>query len=128
MVKFILIIIMSLLVSILLKSYKNGISALFVIAITVSLLICALSMIKPIIDFITTLTDKTGINDSYIKVILKCIGICILGDFTAGLCRDNGESSLALNAEFICKCSLLVISIPIYADVFNMIVKLWENK
>lgn len=116
-----------LLITVILKNFKSSMSVPVVIAASVSLLLFSTTMLTAITDFIQTLTDKAGIDDTYIVIIFKCIGICLLGDFISGLCRDNGESALALNTEFVCKCSILVISLPVYADVFNMILKLWEN-
>ena len=45
--------------------------------------------------------------------ILKMVGIAYIGQFSAGLCRDAGYSSVAGQIELFCKLSILLISLPI---------------
>ena len=94
---------------------------------TAAVFVFVCTQLGSVIDFINTLASKAGIDEQYIGIILKCIGVCFLGDFAAGICRDCGENTLANNSEIVCKCSIIVIALPMYIDIFNLILKLWEN-
>lgn len=126
--KIFITIIIALFVGLILKPDKTGISILLAFAVSVALLLYSLTMLETILGFINGIADKADIDNSYITVILKCTGICLLGDFVSSLCKDCGEATLALNTEFVSKCSILLLSLPVYADVLNMILKLWQIK
>lgn len=126
MYKVLITVIITLIAGLLLKSYKSNISILLSIAVSVGLLVYTSTLIETIISFLNTLAGKVKIDNGYIVTILKCVGICLLGEFTSSLCKDCGETTLALNTEFMCKCTILLLSIPVYGDVFNMILKLMQ--
>ncbi len=126
-IKIMLLIICSLMLVTILKSVKSGMSVFLLIFVTAAVFIFVCTQLGGVIDFINTLASKAGIDEQYIGIILKCIGICFLGDFAAGICRDCGENTLANNSEIVCKCSIIVIALPMYIDIFNLILKLWEN-
>ena len=118
---------MALIAVIMLKSVKSSGAVFVLIAVT---LICAgftVTRLSAVISFINKLADSGGIEEKYIEMILKCMGICFLGEITSGICRDSGENTLAANSEIVCKFSIIAVSLPMYADIFNMIIKLWEN-
>ena len=126
-IKIMLLIICSLMLVTILKSVKSGMSVFLLIFVTAAVFIFVCTQLGGVIDFINTLASKAGIDEQYIGIILKCIDICFLGDFAAGICRDCGENTLANNSEIVCKCSIIVIALPMYIDIFNLILKLWEN-
>ena len=126
-IKIMLLIICSLMLVTILKSVKSGVSVFLLIFVTAAVFVFVCTQLGSVIDFINTLASKAGIDEQYIGIILKCIGVCFLGDFAAGICRDCGENTLANNSEIVCKCSIIVIALPRYIDIFNLILKLWEN-
>lgn len=126
-IKIMLLIICSLMLVTILKSVKSGVSVFLLIFVTAAVFVFVCTQLGNVIDFINTLASKAGIDEQYIGIILKCIGVCFLGDFAAGICRDCGENTLANNSEIVCKCSIIVIALPMYIDIFNLILKLWEN-
>ena len=126
-IKIMLLIICSLMLVTILKSVKSGVSVFLLIFVTAAVFVFVSTQLGSVIDFINTLASKAGIDEQYIGIILKCIGVCFLGDFAAGICRDCGENTLANNSEIVCKCSIIVIALPMYIDIFNLILKLWEN-
>ncbi len=126
-IKIMLLIICSLMLVTILKSVKSGVSVFLLIFVTAAVFVFVCTQLGSVIDFINTLASKAGIDEQYIGIILKCIGVCFLGDFAAGICRDCGENTLANNSEIVCKCSIIVIALPMYIDIFNLILKLWEN-
>ena len=121
------ILLCALMMVVLIKSVKSSVSVLLLIATTVGVFIFVCTQLTPVINFISTLANNAGIDTQYMQIILKCVGICFLGEFASGVCRDCGESTLASNSELICKCSILAVSLPMYTDIFNLILKLWES-
>ncbi len=60
-----------------------------------------------------------GIKTEYFKVALKGVGIGYVTSFIADACRDCGQSSLALKAEFAGKCAIFILSVPLLISVLQ---------
>ena len=127
MLKFAVLIICALLFCNTLKAVKSPIHVWFVLAVSIGILFFVITQFGDIVSFISELADKAKIDEYYISIIVKAIGICYLGDITAALCKDSGENALAYNAELLSKCSIVVLTIPIYRDILNVILKIWES-
>ena len=126
MIKFVVYIICGLVVVLLLKNAKSPIANIAVLPISVSVLILCLSSLKPAIEFTYLLSQKSGFNNDYLEIILKCVGLCFLTSITTRLCTDAGEATLAHSAEIVCKINIISLTLPIYVDLFNWILKLWK--
>ena len=97
----------------------------FVISVIIA--ITSVNYIVPAIELIKKLSESSGFNNKYLEILLKCTAVCFLGNFTSNLCRDNGENTLVFSTEFVCKCTVIILSLPIYTDVIDWMTKLWQN-
>lgn len=127
MIKIISFIIVSLFLSIVLKNSKSNMSVFVALLTAILIITLSVNTLLPTIDFISSICQKIKFNNGYLKIILKCIAICYLGNFCSNLCKDSGENTLAYSTEIVCKCTVVSLSLPIYMDVFKWILKLWES-
>ena len=51
-------------------------------------------------------------DDGAYEGLLKAVGIGVLSQFTAEICRDAGEPVLAGRVEFFAKVEIILLSIP----------------
>ena len=77
-----------------------------------------------IINILTTLSNKTGLNSEYLKILLKITGIAILTEFAVSICNDAGESAIATKIDLGGKIIIISISIPIIVALLELIVKI----
>ncbi len=103
-----------------LKKYSPETSIMLSLACGVMILLTILPKFTPVSDEINRLIGMSGLDSSYAEVLIKTIGICILGKFTTDLCNDNGYTSLGSKIEFASRLSVLIISLPLYGNVINM--------
>ena len=61
------------------------------------------------------------IQNSYILTLIKMLGITYLAEFSAGLCKDAGYSSIATQIEMFGKLTILVLSLPILLALLRTI-------
>jgi len=127
MIKIISFIIVALIVSIILKNIKSNLSPLVSIFVVISVCIFSVITISPTIDFINSLALKIDLKESYLITVLKCIAICFLSSICTNICKDSGENALAYSAEIACRFTVISLTLPIYMDIFNWILKIWEN-
>ena len=104
-----------------LKKTAPEVSAVLAVAAGGALLLRALSGISPLIGFLRTLTEASGLNPSYSAILLKTIGICFVCQFTADACRDAGQSSLASKVELASKLSVLLLALPLFESILGTV-------
>lgn len=58
---------------------------------------------------------------SYIKLLIKIVGITYLAEFSSDLCKDAGANTLASQIELFGKLSILVLCMPIMTSLLKTI-------
>ena len=88
---------------------------------------CGVVFLK-IIGFITDISDEVkdlfiqaDIDQQYLKILFKGLGICYVTQLACDFCKDCGENSLAGQAELAGKISLLIISLPLFNALIEII-------
>lgn len=83
-------------------------------------LYCILEAAAPLFTLISSLTQRTGLGGEIYEIILKALGICVITQLAADVCRDSRETAMAGVIELAGRISLLVLCVP-------LIEKLLEN-
>lgn len=93
-------------------------------AVLILFYVCA--RLGSIFTFINHLSQSAGVHNEYFEAVLKGLAICYLGEFTVGACKDCGQSGWADKVEIACRCTLLVLAIPLFEDFLAVITGLLE--
>ncbi len=111
-------------ITVLMKSIKPEYSLICVIVGSIILVMYILSGVQSIFDYFSEIVSKTGIDNVMFKTLLKIIGVGYLVEFSAGVCIDSGNSSVADKIVLAGKVLIFSLSIPIISNLFNMIMDL----
>lgn len=65
---------------------------------------------------------RGGVQEEMISLLLKALGICLLTQLTADVCRDAGETALATHAEMVGKGALLLLILPLFVQILDLAV------
>jgi stage III sporulation protein AD len=103
---------LGLVVTVILKGLRPDFATFTGIVTALILLALSIGSIASVIRSLTTLADETGFS-VYTTMILKTLGIGLLSQVTADVCRDNGAASIASKVEFAAKILILSLCIPI---------------
>ncbi|MBR1384813.1 MAG: hypothetical protein IJ555_13570 [Ruminococcus sp.] len=107
-------------VSALLK--ENGDIRLALTAVTVGIILSGtmgyFSEIKALAE---ELFDVSGLDDTYMKILLKAFGISTTAKLSSDCCRDNGQSALGTQIELVGRLSIAVLSLPMFRAVTEII-------
>ncbi len=90
----------------------------------VIILFYTLSYLSSVFGVFNQIFQTSGINSSLYAVIFKIIGIGYLTEFTAGLCTDTGNSSLADKVLLGGKIVILVMAIPVVTSILDIVMEL----
>lgn len=81
--------------------------------------------VSPIAETVRNIYDKAGADEEYLTILFKALGICYVTQFACDVCRDSGENTLATQAELAGKVSLLILALPLFnslADIVSSLV------
>ena len=104
---------------IIIKSYKPEYA--MVLAVCSALVVLAVilkNMVSPV-ALIEQKLEESNIDIGYFKVAIKALGIGYKTSFVAEACRDAGQNSLALKAEFAGKCAIFILSVPLILSILE---------
>lgn len=100
------------------------------IAIALSVAVCcmvavaAMSFWEHISVFLLKLEQLGNIDHSYIKIILKAVGICLLADITASVCADAGNSSLGKVLQLLSSAVIIYLALPLFTELISLAEKI----
>lgn len=75
--------------------------------------------ILPFLRFIKGVAAETGV-ESYFTLMLKALSVSLTCRMSADVCRDCGENSLANRVELAGKVGIVLISIPVVTQLFEI--------
>ncbi len=104
----------------LLKSVRPEYATVAGIAVGLLLLVGTLTPLVSVMESVTAIAEDTGFS-VYSSVILKSMGIGILAQTTADVCRDSGVAAIAAKVEFAAKIIILLLCVPILETLMSLI-------
>ena len=110
--------------TVLLKNIKPEYSLICVIVGSIILVMYILSGVQSIFEYFKTIVDRTGVDNVMISTLLKIIGVGYLIEFSASICNDSGNSSIADKIVLAGKILIFSMSLPIITNLFNMVLEL----
>lgn len=111
-------------ITVLLKQIKPEYSLICIIVGSIILIAYILSGVTQIFEYFNQIVDKTGIDKDLFSTLLKIIGVGYLIEFSAGVCVDSGNSSIADKIVLAGKLLIFTLSMPIITNLFNLVLDL----
>ena len=111
-------------ISVLLKQIKPEYSIIAIVVGSVIMLFFIVNSILKLFDFFGSFVDKTGIDGNLFLLLVKIIGLGYLIEFAAGICNDSGHQSIGDKVVLAGKIMILIISMPILTNLFNLIMEI----
>jgi len=107
-----------------LKSIKPEYSVICLIVGGIILMGVIFNSISNVFGFFNNIVEKTGISRDLFLILIKIIGVGYLIEFTAGVCEDSGNKSIADKVIIAGKLLIFIISFPIITNLFDLILEL----
>lgn len=121
MIKLAGIIVVSLILIIFIRDTKKEFSLLLSIAVGILVFMSVAQEFYSVVETISSLVESSGEISSYISLMLKILGISLLGQFVIDLCRDNGENALATQTEIAIKIVIISMTLPLIETVIKIV-------
>ena len=96
----------------LLKSFKSDLAPVLAVVGSVVLLGAVLVMVSGAAEAVKDLFQSSELESEHIRNILKIIGAAYVVDFSASLCRDMGDTSMASKIELAGRVFIVILAVP----------------
>lgn len=106
------------------KPIKPEIALVVGLAGGILIVFMIVDMLSQVMAVFTSIVDKTGFSKSLFSTILKIVGVGYLTEFSANLCEDSGNSSIANKILLGGKILILCVSLPVINSLLELIMEL----
>ena len=103
-----------------LRSFRPEYATVAGIAVGLLLLVGTLAPLTEVLNSVSAIAEDTGFS-VYSSVILKSMGIGILAQTTADVCRDSGAGMIGAKVEFAAKIVILLLCVPMLETLMSLI-------
>ena len=107
-------------VGVVIKHLKPEFSPFVRIAGSVAVSTLAISIILPIVTYITSLFEGSSLGE-YSGIVIKALGIALLTQICADICRDSGEGSAASGVELMGRLEILLLCLPMLENILSTV-------
>lgn len=87
----------------------------------------ALTYINPVISFLEQLCILSNLDAEVLKILLKAVGVGLIGEIAGTVCADSGNGSLGKMLQLLGAAVILWISLPILQQTMELIVEVLEG-
>ena len=113
-----------LIIIVILKQYKPELAIYVSIIAGVLILVFAIEKLTGIINLLQSISNKTNINSSFLKILLKITGITFITEFAVSICSDAGAKAIASKIEIGSKVIIITMSIPIITSLLELVLEI----
>ena len=110
--------------ALLLRRYTPEISLLLTIITGVIILWICAGVAAHVTQSLQTVAEKGEISSVYAAPVMKCIGIGLVTDLAAQICRDAQQGSVAAGVERCGTVCALAVSLPLILALLSAVEKL----
>ena len=101
----------------LLRQWKADLLPLLRIALWLGLGMTALTLLTPTVRYLQSLLGESALPAEQITVLFKALGITLLAQNCADLCRDCGENGAAAGVEWVGRLEILLLCLPLIKEL-----------
>lgn len=111
----------------LLRNIKKEFEIPMTLAGSIFLILSAIAMAEPIVDYISGLMSASPIVGEAAETLMRVIGIAMITKIAADLCREMGTPSVASSLEMAAKFEIIILSLPLVSSVIESIRELFSE-
>ena len=107
------------------EGQKAEVSMYIGLAVAIVMFHSVLSYLFAALEQFMTFQRYLGDGSEYLKILLKVVGITYICEFSSGICKDAGYSSVATQIELLGKLSVLFSGLPILFALVQQMEGFW---
>ena len=121
MIKIALIGIVGILLALQIKAVKPEYAVYLCMGVSLLIFMGVTEQLQIIVDAIQAIETYLPLDQRYIKILLKIVGITYIAEFSSDLCKDAGESAIASGVELAVKTAVLLTALPLLNRLLSLL-------
>ena len=106
-------------VAVIVKQWKADFLPLLRMGLTILFGVVILTAASPLLQYVQELSALPAVSE-YAEILFKAMGIAILSDICASICRECGEGGIGTGVEMVGKVELLLLSLPLIGRILSV--------
>jgi len=107
--------------SVTLRQYRPEFATIVSVSAGVLILGGVVVAMLPVVAQIQTIFDSTAVPRAYVHILFRALGICFITQIACDACKDAGESAIGAKVELAGRIGVLVISLPLFTQVLEIV-------
>lgn len=107
--------------SLVIRNLRPELSMMIPVVISFTVVFCILPYLTAIINEVRSISAGAGIEQRYIDIVFKIIGVSYIASISAELCKDAGENAIAAKIELGGKLIIVFMSLPIVNRLLGIV-------
>lgn len=107
-----------------LYKHTKDLSVLLTITVCVMVIIAAIGFFQPVIDLINKMKKIGNLDGDLLGIILKTVGIGLITEFSALICKDAGNESMGKALQVLSSAVVLWLSLPVFERLLSLLDKI----
>lgn len=104
-----------------LNKQSKDISVLLTLAVCAMIMLASAAFFQPIISFLHKLQALYDLDGDLLSVILKAVGIGLLSEICAMICKDAGNETFGKMLQLFSTVVVLWLSLPVFERLLNLL-------
>ena len=88
--------------------------------------VAALGYLRSVMDFFHQLEEMIGLHGEYIPILIKSVGIGMVGEIGVLICSDAGNAALGKALQIAGTVLILCLSLPLFQGLLELISQILE--
>ena len=101
--------------------HNKELGLLLTVAVCCMVVAAAGQFVRPVIGFLDQLRQVGQLDNAYLTILLKVVGIGFLSEVAALVCADAGNATLGKTLQMLAACVILWLSIPLLSSLLELI-------
>jgi stage III sporulation protein AD len=99
-------------------------AVLLALMVSAMVIMAGLSYFSSVLDFFTQLQSLIGLDNDLLNVLLKAVGVGLIGEIAGLICADGGQAALGKAVQILTSGIILWVSLPLYSQILKLVEEL----
>ena len=106
---------------------RKDFAMLLSISVCCVLVLCAVSYLKPVLNYLEKLRVLGNLDSEVVKILIKAVGIGFLTEISVLICNDAGNASTGKVLQYLGTSVILWLSVPLFQMMTELLQRMLEN-
>ena len=110
-----------------LRQQGKDIALLLSVAVCCMVIAVGVGYLTPVLDFVHQLQESTGTDPEFLRILLKSVGIGLVAELAALICKDAGNAALSKTIQILATAVILWLALPLMQSLLELVQKMLEE-